>query len=515
MDLSRICIEPRLRNPWEAIDLGIAMARAWWLPLQLSWLIPSAIVYLIACLIFPDPAWVALLVTWWLAPFWDRFPLMLASRALFDEPLTVRAVWREWRTVFKTDWFAWLTWRRFSPTRSFDMPVTVLEALRGEQRSRRLHVLHRASSSAAFSLTFICFCFIPLIVLTCWLLAALMVPQGVEFQRSMNALVESSWWARISNTMWYLALALVAPFYSVAGFALYISRRIELEGWDIEIRFRHLAERFGQSKNKTAAASRVATIVLPLLLLAGSGAAPPPVHAQDVAPSGPAFEAKQTIVEVLEGEDFNNKKIESGWRLKTKDSEAGFPDWLIWVFDALETFFRWFGPLFEFIGSLLAAVPYLLWMVLIVVLAYVVYRFRDALAIVLGARPTKAVEHQRPEVLFGLDLRRESLPEDVPGQVMSLWRGGKHREAVGLLYRATLSGLIHQFSFEFFDGYTEQECANLVRSEAEGRLSTYVQRLTAVWQHLAYAHRMPGEAQVSDLCSEWPAYFKQGAQGEG
>ena len=47
----------------------------------------------------------------------------------------------------------------------------------------------------------------------------------------------------IFNVMSYVAMVLVAPFYTMAGFALYISRRITLEGWDIEIRFRHLAER--------------------------------------------------------------------------------------------------------------------------------------------------------------------------------------------------------------------------------------------------------------------------------
>ena len=33
-------------------------------------------------------------------------------------------------------------------------------------------------------------------------------------------------------------LSAVAPFYVAGGFMLYISRRIELEGWDIEICFR-------------------------------------------------------------------------------------------------------------------------------------------------------------------------------------------------------------------------------------------------------------------------------------
>jgi hypothetical protein len=40
-----------------------------------------------------------------------------------------------------------------------------------------------------------------------------------------------------------VAMTLVMPFHTMAGFALYLNRRIELEAWDIEISFRNLAAR--------------------------------------------------------------------------------------------------------------------------------------------------------------------------------------------------------------------------------------------------------------------------------
>jgi len=521
MDLSRICIETRLRNGWEAIDLGVLMTRVWWWPLQLSWLVPGLAVYVLVSIVYPEPAWVALLVAWWFNPLWDRFPLVLASRALFGESLKVGAVWRDWRQICKTDWFAWLTWRRFSPTRSFDMPVTVLEKLGGDVRSRRLNVLHRTSSSAAFTLTFVCLALVVTIVLSLWILASLMIPQGVQFDEMVQSFTDSNWWPRLAATTWYLGVAIMAPFYSVAGFALYISRRIELEGWDIEIRFRHLVDRVSCNKSSGSVNKRVAAWVLPLLLTVGLGTIPaPPAQAQDEPLpsttrelSGEAAEAKRTIVEVLEGEDFNRSEMDSGWRLKQQESE-GFPDWLIWLLDMLEGISDWFRPFFEFIGALFATVPYLLWVLLILVVAYLIYRFRDALAGVLGTGPKAPPPPETPEALFGLDLRKESLPDNVPAKVMALWRDGQHREAVGLLYRATLSGLIHQFSFEFYDGYTEQECVEVVQAREQGQLSGFVQRLTRVWQHLAYAHRLPPEHQVSDLCGEWPEYFERGHSRE-
>ena len=54
----------------------------------------------------------------------------------------------------------------------------------------------------------------------------------------------------ISECLLLLALSIVAPFYVAGGFALYLTRRTELEAWDIEISFRrirdqHLAETSG------------------------------------------------------------------------------------------------------------------------------------------------------------------------------------------------------------------------------------------------------------------------------
>ena len=41
-----------------------------------------------------------------------------------------------------------------------------------------------------------------------------------------------------------LAMSLIAPFYVAGGFALYLNRRSELEGWDIEICLRRLLARW-------------------------------------------------------------------------------------------------------------------------------------------------------------------------------------------------------------------------------------------------------------------------------
>ena len=511
MDLSRIAIEPRLRSGWEAVDMGVAMVRTWWWPLQLSWLLPSALMFTVLLFIFSETTWLAFLITWWLNPLWDRFPLMIVSRTLFDESPRVKSVWRQWCILFKTDWFAWLTWRRFSPTRALDMPVTVLEQLRGEVRGRRLTVLHHNTSGVAFLCTILCLLFVFVVIIALWVLVLLLLPTEFWYDQLMEGFNEFFWLSRWSVVVWYVALAMVAPFYVVTGFALYINRRIELEGWDIEIRFRHLAQRAQQSKTSLLNSKKIAAWLLPLLMCANLSYSPPSLSQDDGAQmlNADKATAKQTVIDVLSGDDFRSTEIKKGWRFKkdaadeAENNEGTWRDFFANIVAAIE-------PILSGILNVLKVVPILVWLLVAALIAFGIYYFRDTLA-TLGRVRMRPKAEQAPQVLFGLDLRQDSLPADVPAEVARLWQQEKHRDAVSLLYRATLSGLVHQFAFDFYDGYTEQECATLVHSRQDNAMSAYVQRLTAVWQRIAYAHKIPPDDSVSQLCEEWPNYFA----GEG
>jgi len=243
MDLSQLGIVARERTPWEAVDLGILLARKWYRPLVIGWLLPSLIVFVAFSVLFHEWLWLGMLITWWLKPLWDRVPLFMASRALFGETITAKGVLRAWLGFTKKDGFAWLTWRRFSPTRAFDMPVTVLEGISGEARQKRLRVLHINTSGAATWLTIVCVHVELAIILGGIGLIYLFIPDEVDFSLWVFLGSEERFTEILLNLMTYVAMVLVAPFYTLAGFALYISRRITLEGWDIELRFRQLADR--------------------------------------------------------------------------------------------------------------------------------------------------------------------------------------------------------------------------------------------------------------------------------
>ena len=82
-------------------------------------------------------------------------------------------------------------------------------------------------------------------------------------------------------------------------------------------------------------------------------------------------------------------------------------------------------------------------------------------------------------------------------------QAARYREAVGLLYRASLSRLIERHELAFRDSHTEAECAALVSDRGIESLSAYFVELTAVWRRLAYGHQLPAEETVEILCQGW------------
>ena len=487
MNLDKLQVNACMRTGWQAVDLGFLMARAWFRPLFGAVLLAMLPLAAVLLTVFRDsPFWV-LFIVWWLKPFWERLPLYIASRRLFDEDVGVRA---SIRTFPLKDILPWLLWRRFSVQRAFDNPVTVLEELRGTQRRARLRVLHGKYSDVALGNQLTCFCFE---LLTCF---GLVLVFDFFTPDSFNANITDRYGDLTLLGEWVYTLAgiaaigLVMPFHTMAGFALYLNRRIELEAWDIEISFRKLA-----SRKRTAAegsAGILASLLLALLIAAGT---PGDVSA---AVQHDRDSAAELIDQVLAGDDFGRERTVRKWRFRdwgeTK-GEDGFPEWLIDFFEWWETHVNWST---DFSG---AAV----WLKIILVtvfaglLVYLIRRYRGPLSRLVRARRKEAA----PEVLFGLDVTPQSLPADVPGEVMTRWRNGSQREALSLLYRASLSRLIDRYELAFRSSHTEAECVALVRARGIDSLSDYFWRLTDVWRRLAYGHQVPAGETVQGLCSGW------------
>lgn len=129
MRLSDASVVIRPRTAWEAMDLGVLMAREYRLLLMGSWALVSLPVFvLLTALLWQYPS-TALFVFWWLKPAFDRLPLYILSKALFGETPSIKQAVRHWPKLLKGQLLASLTWRRLSLSRSFVMPVSQLEGL--------------------------------------------------------------------------------------------------------------------------------------------------------------------------------------------------------------------------------------------------------------------------------------------------------------------------------------------------------------------------------------------------
>lgn len=487
MNLDKLQVNACIRSGWQALDLGFLMARAWWRLLYIASLMPMLPLTMVLLAIFFDsPMW-AVLVMWWLKPFWERLPLFIASRMLFDE---APGIWSSMKSLPLKDILPWLLWRRFSPQRAFDNPVTVLEGLKGGARRQRLRVLHGKYSDVALSNQFVCFCCELLLAFGLLVLFDFFTPDAldVHFYDTFGDLTLAGEWLFALAAI--IAMSLVMPFHTMAGFALYMNRRIELEAWDIEISFRNLAERKRSTRTR-APVLPIVVLVLGLFSLGTPGSA-------DAAIDHDRESAAELIEQILQGEDFGQEREVRKWRFKDwseASEDESFPEWIIDFLEWWEGGIGWW--------QVLSGIAFWIKILLVVMFAglliYLLRRYRGPLSR-LGQRRKKEIA---PEVLFGLDVTPESLPPDVPEAAMRLWGEGAYREALSLLYRASLSRLIDRYELAFRASHTEAECAALVRAHGVESLSEYFWQLTQTWRRLAYGHQLPSDEALQGLCDGW------------
>jgi hypothetical protein len=313
-------------------------------------------------------------------------------------------------------------------------------------------------------------------------------------------------------------MSLVAPFYVAGGFALYLTRRSELEGWDIELGFRRLLQRESGSLIGWLSAiglcgSLLCGVPVSSLEAAEADSAPQPalqeLAQEDNATAAPeAFgqgdgwliapdreQVQASAKEILAHEDFGREETRTRWEIipeekEPEDWDNSFFDWLDGVMQGVATF-----------GEVL------LWLGGGAILAYLIYWFityMDMRPMGMGAsRRSRAI----PTQIAGLDLRPESLPDDPASEAERLIEAGDYRGALSLLYRAALSDLVHRHALEIHDGATEGECQRLVGQQLGQALNGCFSNLTLVWLRQAYAHRSPEKEQALALCREWRGCF--------
>jgi len=112
------------------------------------------------------------------------------------------------------------------------------------------------------------------------------------------------------------------------------------------------------------------------------------------------------------------------------------------------------------------------------------------------ARAASAVSHVRD-----LDVRPESLPDDVGAAAWALWQAGRVPEALSLLYRGALSRLIHKYRVPITSSATEGECLELARPRLEAPALRYVTQVVRAWEASTYGGRALSTAMGEALCT--------------
>jgi hypothetical protein len=106
-----------------------------------------------------------------------------------------------------------------------------------------------------------------------------------------------------------------------------------------------------------------------------------------------------------------------------------------------------------------------------------------------------------PTHVRDLDIRPESLPDDIGAAALDLWQRGEHRAALALLYRGLLSRLAHVHQVPIRDSSTEGDCLALAAQHLPADRTDYVSRLIGVWQRATYGGHDPAVNDVQTLCA--------------
>ncbi|WP_242112032.1 DUF4129 domain-containing protein [Luteimonas aquatica] len=501
MRLESLRVELRPRSPWEAVELGMALVRthagAIWRPWLLLTLPVFALLNGLALML--GAVWLAWLAMWWLKPVFDRVPMYVLSRAVFGEAPDTRETLRaQWRWGWRAMW-PMLLWRRFSPMRALTLPVDLLEGVEPRRLRERRGVLAGGIGGTTALLTFTCLGFVAVLAFSAVSVGLLLVPFEYlpETGRALwsMARVEPPGWLQVLlHLLVWLATSLVEPFYVGAGFGLYLNRRTQIEAWDVEIAFRRLRARLQAG---------AATL---LVAIAATMALAPPSHAQGEAMC--PLQAAKTEVEAGALREIFGKELVDERAFRDAVGRA-YRDPLLrpkqkvmrWEPRELQQRRQatssalppWLASLLAPIGVIGEAGLWLLLALLVLALALTARHWwpwlRAGAARRRAPAPVQTSEASLPDVL----------PDDIAAAARALWREGRPRRALALLYRASVEAMAERAGILLVPGATESECLRASRRMPEGEDREAFARVVRVWQYAAYAQRLPQETEFETL----------------
>lgn len=171
-------------------------------------------------------------------------------------------------------------------------------------------------------------------------------------------------------------------------------------------------------------------------------------------------------------------------------NNPNLPSWLSWIAD--------------FLGWIASTARILVWMIaifLVGILGLVIKRLIES----RGARSLPVAAFSMPTHVQNLDIRPESLPDDIGGASLELWERGEHRAALALLYRGLLSRLAHIHGVPIRDSSTEGDCLALAAARLPAPPSAYATQLIRLWQRAVYGNMDPTPEEFRALSTGFTA----------
>lgn len=475
MRLDTVTAEIRPRSDWEAVDLGFAMVRRdFWRCLSLWWLAMGPITLLAGFLLWDHPAWL-LMVFWWLKPAGSRMVLYEISRRLFGEEPSWQAVWRQVPRAWVRRFFHRFVVARFSPWMPVTLAVEDLESLRGKDYKQRCVQVVRRGEGAVMWIGLVSHGSVVWFGLAILGTLQMFIPEGqdgawkqaLEGWDTQNMQEVPLLIARSVTACLMLAMSLTDLFATGAGFGIYINNRTWIEGWDVELAFRRIGQRLG----------KVAVVLVSFFILGVSA------HGQE------AETPADRIQQVKAHRDFivhtvTDKIPKSKTTLSSPPS--GLMELLTYVFG-------------------ISAVA-----ILAGLICWAVWKNRHVFGMRRrGGKPVATAPSAR--VVMGMEVSPDTLPADIPSAAWALWSQGRQQEALGLLYRGSISRVMEIGRVEIHESDTEGDCMRRVESAGPAAHPDYFRGITGAWIRLAYAGIGPADADVQALCRQWP--FGEGRMG--
>lgn len=553
MKLEALTVSLRPRTAWEACELGMALVRSHAGAIWKPWLLVTLPILLLlnAAGWALDLLWLSGLLMWWFKPWFDRLPLFVISRAVFGETPSTRQTVRAQLRWGARWWLPYLTWRRFSPARSLYLPVDLLEGGDGAEARQRRAALGAPVYGVCALLTLVCSNFELALVIGAVLGGLMFVPFDYlpeTFKSLIETIgVEPQWLSALFNLLAWGAVSVIEPFYVGAGFGLYLNRRTQIEGWDIEIVFRRLRARLA------AAAAPMLLVLCAMLGFSPDAAAQtpaPPASAEAGVVADADAQAADAGDEGGESESEEEVPAEAPIRAYLDDAKKArrLPSTLGEVYrdgrsddrglrDAVAKAMKdptvaptrkqsvWKAKsesgkkksedkrdqainegLFKGLSSGVAGfLKVLMWGVVALIVGALLLTASRWLG---WFRDGGIDEDDAPGDLRNAPLpEHEPLPDDIPTAIRRLWQAGRRRDALALMYRAAVESMAQRADIVLVPGATEAQCLRASRKLGSAEDREAFARAVRTWQYAAYAETMPSGEDFDDLVGQLSRRF--------